>query len=164
MEIRICGLISAENNEEIISVCKENNKDLKISEAVFRLPLHVLVKEPFETDDYERVRDTVSTFLYKKGPLRSEIAEVIKTDNKIFLRLKGEVTEFSKELDDLLYDSFKIDKCELNLDVMLFADDNDELISEMYHRLSSQINSKEIIIDRFVISSSGSGDYYIDLK
>ena len=164
MEIRICGLISSQTNEKIISVCKENNRDIKLSEAVFRLPLHVMVKNPFETDEYEKVRDTVSAFLYRKEPLRCEIDELIKTEKRISLKLKGEITEFSKKLDDLLYDSFKIDKCGSDPHILLFSDGSDKQINDMYQKPSSQIKPEVIIIDRFVISSSGYGDYYKNLK
>lgn len=47
----VCGLLPQKEQEKLVEICKEANREIGLPEVVFKFPLHISMKKSFYVTD-----------------------------------------------------------------------------------------------------------------
>ncbi|WP_423217764.1 hypothetical protein ACNVEB_001106 [Streptococcus equinus] len=162
----VCGLLSQKEQEKLVEICKEANREIGLPEVVFKFPLHISMKKSFYVTDFESVKKEVVSYIQKRGPLTCYADSIIKYKGMIWLPIKltKDIDDWHKDLDELLSKTYDvpIDSFDANFKphISLFTKGSQKQIDEMYKKLLPAISEKQLQIRKFVIGSSKHGDVY----
>lgn len=162
----VCGLLSQKEQEKLVEICKEANREIGLPEVVFKFPLHISMKKSFYVTDFESVKKEVVSYIQKRGALTCYADSIIKYKGMIWLPIKltKDINDWHKDLDELLSKTYDvpIDSFDVNFKphISLFTKGSQKQIDEMYKKLLPAISEKQLQIQKFVIGSSKHSDDY----
>lgn len=52
----VCGLLPQKEQEKLVEICKEANREIGLPEVVFKFHLHISMKKSFYVTDFESVK------------------------------------------------------------------------------------------------------------
>jgi 2'-5' RNA ligase len=165
----VCGILPTELNNKLAMLCKRNNRDINLSENVFKFPLHISMKKSFYTTAFDEVKAQIKSFIFERGKINCTVGEVEIHKNMIWLPIetKGDLASWHNDLDKILLKNFNIPVVPFDADfhphISLFTKGGEEQIHQMYARLKLQIQPMDITLNRFVIGSSMHKDEFMDI-
>jgi 2'-5' RNA ligase len=167
----VCGLLPENTNKRIVEICKEANRNIGLSESVFRFPLHISMKKSFYTISFDEVKMEIMEHIRKNGVLHCRTSEVTCHRNMLWLPVEadGEIKDWHNSLDEILLSKYGIliDRFDVEFEphITLFTGvEREEKLEGMRKELTDKIPPTEMEISRFVIGSSAHGDEYFNLE
>lgn len=166
----ICAIAPEGFRETVTRLCLSENRDIRLPENVFKLPLHISLKKSFNTENFDAVKADMLKIMNSIGHFRCRIDKVELHRDMLWLSLvnDGKLRFLHKELDRQLLakQNIPIGKFDriFQPHISLFTRGTPEQMRAMYDRLKGMNFGSEIGIGRFVIGSSGHKDTYYDLK
>lgn len=166
----VCGLLPEDTNKRIVEICKEANRNIGLSESVFRFPLHISMKKSFYTISFDEVKTEILEHIRRNGVLHCRTSEVTCHRNMLWLPVEanGEIKDWHNSLDEILLSKcgILIDRFDKNFEphITLFMGENQEgELEKMKKELTDKILPAEIEISRFVIGASAHKDEILNL-
>jgi 2'-5' RNA ligase len=165
----VCGILPSELNDGLATLCKRNNRDLHLSEDVFKFPLHISMKKSFYTTVFDEVKAQIKGFISERGKIDCVVGKIEIHKNMIWLPIeaKGDLARWHNDLDKILLKNFNIPilpfDAAFHPHISLFTKGSEEQIKQMYARLTLQIQPMDITLNRFVIGSSMHKDEFMDI-
>lgn len=166
----VCAIAPEEFRKAATQLCLTENKAVGLPENVFKLPLHVSLKESFYTDSFDDVRVDILKTVNSTGRFHCYINRVILQRNMLWLSLinDGNLRHLHEDLDRMLEKKYDIpisrhDRI-FQPHISLFTRGTSGQMQTMYGRLKELDFGGDIEINRFVIGSSGHKDEFFDLK
>ena len=166
----ICGIIPPELSKEIISICKDKNKNIGLKENVFDLPLHISMKKSFYTNNFDDVKKRITNFIYEKGKIVCKTKGIYIHKGMIWILVDSKpfINEWHDELDHILLNDFNIDISNYDKSflphISLFTSGENDKINSMYRELKNDFKGLDFSINKFVIGSSKHKDEYIEIQ
>ena len=156
----VCALLPKQEEEEIRSICLEPNKKVRLSEDVFRFPLHISLKKSWECEDFAKIQEDIVACLQQKGEFLVRYESPILRRNMIWLPLdaSGRLQEIHEDLDRLLAEKYEIPQDPYDRiyepHISLFTKGQAEKMSQLYELLKEEIRPGTVKIQRFVVGGS----------
>ncbi len=166
----VCAVTPEKFCKEVYDVCISENREVGLSENVFKLPLHISLKKSFYTESFDEVRADIYRVMNGVGCFRCHIEGVTIIRNMVWLSLcnDGPLHDIHRKIDCLLETKYgiPIDRYDLAFrpHISLFTRGTPEQMQNMYERLKRHSFGKEIGISRFVAGSSGHKDQYYNME
>ena len=162
----VCGIIPEDVNNEIKEICLKENEDLNLSERFFRFNLHISLKRTFYTEEFDQIKDDLKELLSAYKRIDCGNTYLVRNSDMLWLRIseETEIRKIHNEIDKLLSDKYRImidtfDKTYVP-HITIFHKGDIQNLNKMYQRLSEKLESKKIMIDRFVVGSKSSGNFF----
>jgi hypothetical protein len=165
----VCALLPQEVNQQLVALCREENKSIGLPEDVFRFPLHISMKKSFQTTEFEAVKAEIVHHMQTRGKIHCRITGVVCRKKMLWLMVEpeGEIRAWHDQLDKLLLDKFAIPIHRFDATfaphISLFTKGDQAQMEEMGLRLAGKIPPVELTLSRFVVGSSGYGDEFFDI-
>jgi hypothetical protein len=165
----ICALLPDKWNQELVDICKKENRTIGLPEDVFRFPLHISMKKSFQTTDFDKVKAAILMHIHEYGKIRCNISEPVLHKKMIWLPVasQGQIREWHDKLDEMLLNQFgiPIDRFDSKFQphISLFTKGSEKQLVKMQELLEKKIQPGEIVLDRFVIGSSRHKDEFYEL-
>jgi hypothetical protein len=162
----VCALPSEEWSNQLITICREENNAIGLSEDVFRFPLHISMKKSFQTTAFDAVKAEILAHIHTHGKILCQTLDVACHKNMLWLPVEpaGAILDWHIQLDALLLKKFAIpiDRFDVDFEphISLFTKGDPALLEEMKLRLAEKILPMELTLDQFVIGSSGHEDEF----
>ena len=163
----VCAIAPEEFQKRTTQLCLTENKSIGLPENVFKLPLHISLKESFYTESFDAVKFDILSVLNLTGKFRCRIAEIELHRNMLWLPVtNGDKLRLLHEKIDRLLEAkygIPISGYDRNFQphISLFTRGAPEQVRDMYDRLRNHDFGSSIEISRFVIGSSGHKDTFI---
>lgn len=166
----VCAVAPEEFRKAVYDVCISENREVGLSENVFKLPLHISLKKSFYTEAFDEVRADIYRFMSGVGCFWCYIEGVTIIRNMVWLSFydDGSLHDIHTEIDRLLETKYgiPIDRYDRVFcpHISLFTRGTPEQMQNMYERLKKHSFGKRIEISRFVTGSSGHKDRYYNME
>jgi hypothetical protein len=165
----VCALLPDEMNWELVNICRSENRNIGLSEDVFRFPLHISMKKSFWTTEFDEVKSDIISHIKECGKIRCRTNAVVIHKKMLWLSVAAEtpIMEWHNRLDQQLLEKYDIpiDRFDAKFEphVSLFTRGADGKMANMKKELDQKILPMEFWLEQFVVGASGHKDKFINI-